>query len=91
MNPIDFVAAIREKLADRDYDRFVTVDLVNDRLSVQLKWMGTTRFDYRIDPEGEGFRAELVSQRVSPFHAPFADRFEGAFEEALAKVGAEAV
>ncbi len=91
MQPIEFVEAIREKLADRDYDRYVSIDLVNDRLSVQLKWMGTTRFNYRIDPEGEGFRAELVSQKVSPFHAPFADRFEGTFEEALTKVGARVI
>ncbi len=88
MEPAEFVGAIRAKLAARDFDRYVSISLDGDRLGVELKWMGTTRFGYRIETAGEGFRAELVSQKVSPFHAPFTDRFEGYFDEALAKVGA---
>jgi len=88
MKPAEFAAAIRVKLAAREFDRYVSIGLEDDRLAVELRWMGTTRFDYLIMTEGEGFRAELVGQRFSPFHAVFRDRFEGYFEEALAKVGA---
>jgi len=88
MSPVEFVAAIRAKLAARDFDRYVSVSLDGDRLGVELRWMGTTRFDYRTSPLGDGFRAELVDQRVAALHAPFAARFEGYFEEALTKVGA---
>lgn len=89
MSPVEFVAAIRAKLAARNFDRYVSVSLDGDRLGVKLRWMGTTRFDYRTSPLGDGFRAELIDQRVSPFHAPFSGRFEGYFEEALANVGAK--
>jgi hypothetical protein len=88
MKPEEFVVAIRARLAAREFDRYVSISLDGDRLDVELRWMGATRFEYRIETAGEGFRAELVSQRVSPFHAPFAERFEGYFDEALAKVGA---
>jgi hypothetical protein len=88
MKPGEFVVAIRARLAAREFDRYVSISLDGDRLGVELKWMGTTRFGYRIETAVEGFRAELVSQKVSRFHAPFADRFEGYFDEALAKVGA---
>ena len=88
MKPAEFAAAIRAKLAARQFDRYVSISLEDDRLGVELRWMGTTSFGYRIMIEGAGFRAVLVDQRVSPFHAVFRDRFEGYFEEALAEVGA---
>jgi hypothetical protein len=89
--PHDFVEAMRSALAEKEYDRFVVLDLEGDRLVVELRWMGTTRFQYRVRPERQGFRAKLVSEKVSPFHAVFADRFDEYFEKALAKVGARAV
>jgi hypothetical protein len=89
LEPAEFVAAIRSKLAARDVDRYVSISLDGDRLAVELRWMGTTRFDYRTSPLGDGFRAELVNRKVSPFHSPFASRFEAYFEEALAKVDAK--
>ena len=89
LNPSMFVERINGELATRTYDRFVSIHLKGDDLTVEIRWMGTTRFDYRVEVEGDGFRAELLDQKVSPFHAPFASRFEGYFEEALAKVGAK--
>ena len=91
MRPNDFVEAMRSKLAAKEFDRYVTLDLGGDGLTVELRWMGTTRFDYRVSAVDEGFRAELVGQRVAPLHRAFADRFESYFEEALAKVGARVV
>ena len=89
--PPAFVDSMRNALEAKDYDRYVFLDLDGDRLAVELRWMGTTRFDFRIRGVGEGFRAEFVGQRVSPFHAVFADRFDEYFEKALANVGATAI
>jgi len=91
MGPAEFAKMIRTQLATRGYDRYVSVEFDGERIAVELKWMGTTRFRYRVTPVEDGFRADLVDQRVSPFHAVFSDRFEGYFEEALNNVGAKVV
>ena len=88
MSPSEFVAKIVSELSAREFDRYVSIQLLGDDLKVELRWIGTTRFDYRILQVGDGFRAELIGQRVAPLHAAFSDRFEGYFEKALAKVGA---
>jgi hypothetical protein len=87
----EFVERIRAELASRGVDRYVSVSLRGDDLAVALSYMGTTKFDYRVESGVAGFRAELIRQRVSPFHAVFRDRFEGYFEEALDKVGSKVV
>jgi len=91
MPPTAFVETMRSKLAAKEFDRYVTLDLRGDSLIVELRWMGTTRLDYRVQPQGDGFRAELVGQRVAPLHTAFTDRFEHYFEDALAKAGARTV
>jgi len=89
MGPSEFVEKIQKELTARAYDRYVTVSFQGERLVVELRWMGTTRFEYRVIPTGEGFRAQLDRQRVAPIHAAFSGRFEGTFEEALTKAGAK--
>lgn len=89
--PSAFVEEMRSALVAKEYDRYVVLDLDGDSLIVELRWMGTTRFDFRIRPAGEGFRAEFVGQRVAMLHSAFSDRFEIYFDKALAKVGARTV
>lgn len=89
--PSEFVRRVRAGLAERGYDRHLAVSLDGDRLTVTFRWMGTTSFGYRITESGGGFRAELASQRISPLHAAFTDRFEQSFEQALDKLGATIV
>jgi hypothetical protein len=86
--PSDFVARVRAELAKRGYDRNLAVRLEGDRLTVAFRWMGTTSFDYQVVETTDGFRADLVSQRISPFHAAFTDRFERYFKQALTELGA---
>jgi len=90
-HPTEFVAEVRDGLAKRGYDRHLSVSLDRDRLTIEFRWMGTTRFEYRIDERETGFRAEFVGQRVSPLHAAFTDRFEHYFEQALDELGAKIV
>ena len=90
-SPPAFVERMRSALAAKEYDRYVFLDLDGDRLAVELRWMGTTRFDFRVQTVGEGFRADFTGQRVAPLHRAFSDRFEVSFEKALAMVGATAL
>jgi hypothetical protein len=90
-SPDDFVDRVRSGLAARGYDRNLSIRLDADRLVIQFRWMGTTSFEYRVTERGDGFRADLVDQRVAPLHAPFTDRFEGYFDQALEELGAKTV
>ncbi len=91
MTPGAFVTKVRGGLAERGYDRQVGVSLAGDRLTVEFRWMGTSRFLYRVTETGDGFRADLADQAVAPLHAPFADRFESYFNRALEELGARNV
>lgn len=91
MRPAAFVGAMRSKLVNRQLDRYVVISLDGDSLVVEMRWMGTTRFDFTVSPMDDGFRAELVGQRVAPIHAAFSDRFDHYFIDALGKVGAKVI
>ena len=91
MSPSEFVSKIVSDINAREFERYVSIQLDGDDLRVELRWMGTTRFDYRILPAGDGFRAELIGQSVAPLHAAFSNRFDGYFEQVLAKVGATTI
>jgi hypothetical protein len=88
MSPSEFVDAIRGELGRRGVSRYLDIRDDGDRMVLELRWMGTSRFIYRVEPLGEGFRAQLESQRISPLHAPFAGRFDDDLDRALARVGA---
>jgi hypothetical protein len=91
IKPSELVRKVRAGLAERGYDRNLSVSLDGDRLTVTFHWMGTTSFDYRITESGDGFRADLMSRRISPLHAAFTDRLEHYFEQALDELGAKIV
>jgi hypothetical protein len=91
VTPGRFVAKVRDGLAERGYDRHVGVRLAGDRLTVEFRWMGTSCFVYSVTETDRGFRADLVDQSVAPLHTPFADRFEGYFNQALEELGARTV
>ena len=89
--PSAFVEEMRSALAAKQYDRYVGLDLDGDSLVVELRWMGTTKFTFRIRPTGDGFRADFVDQMVAPLHNAFSDRFEPYFENALAREVAKTI
>jgi hypothetical protein len=91
MSPSAFVQAMRAKLAAKEFEDYVVIDLNGSSLAVELRWMGTSRFEFQVAERGDGFRADFVRQRIAPLHGAFTDRFEHYFEDALAKVGAKAV
>ena len=91
MSPVEFVNAMRAKLAAKEFDSYVVIDLNGSSLIVELRWMGTSRFEFQVADRIDGFRAEFVGQRIAPLHGAFTDKFEHYFDDALEKVGAKAV
>jgi len=91
MSTTEFVQAMRAKLEAKEFDDYVVIELNGSSLTVELRWMGTSRFDFQVTERGDGFRADFVRQRIAPLHGAFTDRFDHYFEDALAKVGARAV
>ena len=82
---------VRRELADRDLNQYVGLDGNETELVVTFRWMGSTELRYRLEPSGDGFRADLSGERVSPFHAAFRQGFDDRFDQVLAKVGAKTI
>ena len=84
----DFIARVRSELASRGLADFVTVRHDGGELVVAFRWMGSSELRYRVAERREGFSAELVGEKMSPFHTPFRQRFEDRFEQVISTVGA---
>jgi hypothetical protein len=89
--PREFVERVRGELGARGLDSYV--EIFEDQIGfvVRFKYMGMTELRYRVEPEPRGFRALLSGERVSPFHAPFRQRFDDRFDQVLEKVGARTI
>jgi hypothetical protein len=81
------VRRAREAIAGRGFGDYVAVSLEQDRLVVRFTWMGRSLLRYAIEARGDGFRAELEEERMSPFHATFRAGFEERFGRIIADVG----
>ena len=86
--PLEFVERVRRELEQRGLGEHVSLWLEGDDLVVQFRWMGTTVLRYRWHDSGGVLRAELVEERVSPFHGAFRHTFEERFDQVLHTVGA---
>lgn len=86
--PEAFVARVTAALEARGLASYVALGLDGDEIVARFRWMGTTELRYRVQHDGEGFRAVLGEQRVSPLHAAFRDRFDERFDQILTGVGA---
>jgi len=89
--PAEFIDHVRRELADRGLNQYVSLDGNETELVVTFHWMGSTELRYRLEPRGDGFRAVLSGERVSPLHAAFRQRFDDRFDQVLAKVGAKTI
>ena len=90
-SPAEFLARVHAEIANRDLGRIVQLEGDDSRLVVRFRWMGTTELHYSLAPEGDGFRASLSDERVSPLHTAFRQTFDERFDQILAKVGAKTV
>ena len=87
----EFVDRVRGALAERGLAEYVDLNREGDELVVSFRWMGSSELRYRFVESETGFRAELSGERMSPFHAPFRQRFEGQFATVVDSVGARVV
>jgi len=90
-SPTDFVGQVEQVLADRGLDSYVDLRLDGEALVVRFRWMGSSELRYELTRAGDGFRADLEDVRMSPFHAPFRQRFDERLEQVLESVGARIV
>jgi len=90
-SPADFVDQVRRVLAERGLDGYVGLRLDGGELVVRFRWMGSSELRYRLTEIDAGFRADLDGVRMSPFHAPFRQRFDERLDQVLAEVGARSV
>ena len=87
----EFIDRVRRALVERGLAEYVDLNRDGDELVVGFRWMGSSELRYRFSENEAGFRAELSSQRMSPFHAPFRQRFEDQFATVVGSVGAKVV
>jgi hypothetical protein len=87
----EFIDRVRRALSERGLAEYVDLNRDGDELVVGFRWMGSSELRYRFSEDEAGFRAELCSQRMSPFHAPFRQRFEVQFATVVGSVGAKVV
>ena len=87
----EFIHRVRAALVERGLAEYVDVARDGGELVVGFRWMGSSELRYRLSDGGAGFRAELCGERMSPFHAPFRQKFEDQFETVVGSVGARVV
>lgn len=69
-NVADFVRRVEASLQGRDLGEITQFSLNGFELKVIFSKFGTTELKYKIESRAEGFRAELVSERVALTHRP---------------------
>ena len=84
----DFINRVRGVLADHGLSDYVNLHRDGDELVVGFRWMGSSELRYIVTEKEAGFRAEPSGERLSPFHAPFRQRFDDRFEKVIGEVGA---
>lgn len=88
LTPGAFVEKVRSAVADQDLDQMVRVTLRGDELVVSISRLGRSELRYRLTPERDGFRADLVAQRAAPLHTLYRQAFEETLAGLLDRVGA---
>ena len=89
--PEEFIDRIERAVAERGLGDYIALHLEGSDLVVNFRWMGSSELRYRLTTGGGGFEARLTDERMSPFHAPFRQRFDDRFDQVLEVVGARAI
>jgi hypothetical protein len=66
----DFVKRVETALQGRDLGQITKFTLEGQELRVVFSKLGTTELKFRIESRPEGFKAELVSEKVALTHRP---------------------
>jgi len=66
----DFVKRVETALQGRDLGDITKFALQGQELKVVFSKLGTTELKYKIENRPEGFRAELVGEKVALTHRP---------------------
>ena len=89
--PAEFIDRVERELGERGLGDYIGLHLDGPDLVVRFRWMGSSELRYGLTDTEGGFRADLDDVRMSPFHAPFRQRFDERLDQVLAEVGARSV
>lgn len=89
--PDEFIDRVERELAERGLGDYIDLHLDGPDLVVRFRWIGSSELRYRLTTGGGGFEARLADEKMSPFHAPFRQRFEDRFDQVLGVVGARTI
>ena len=90
-SPAEFVARVKRELNTSGLAEYADLLMDGSDLVVRFRWMGTSELRYQISENGDGFRADLSGERLSPFHSPFRQTFEDKLDKVLSRVGARTI
>jgi hypothetical protein len=84
----DFIKKIETALSGRDLGDITRFKLQGSELIVVFSKLGTTELKYKILTSGDGFRAELLSEKVALTHRPLKADITARLARVMEKEGA---
>ncbi|MEN9529234.1 MAG: hypothetical protein RI932_1107 [Pseudomonadota bacterium] len=85
----DFVKKVESALEGRDLGQIARFKLQGSELLVIFSKLGTTELKYKIDPDGSGFKASLVSEKVALTHRPLKADITARLARVMEREGAQ--
>jgi hypothetical protein len=86
-SPWDFVEKATAVIEGRGLAEVASLTLEGETLTVRLQWLGVSTLSYALSDRSQGFRADLVHERVSPLHRSFQHGFESSLGDLVANLG----
>jgi hypothetical protein len=85
----DFVKKVEAALEGRDLGEIAKFKLQGTELLVMFSKLGTTELRYKIDPNGPGFKASLISEKVALTHRPLKADITARLARVMEREGAQ--
>lgn len=84
----DFVKRVEGSLQGRDLGEITKFQLQGQELKVIFSKLGTTELKYKIENRTDGFRADLVSEKIALTHRPLKSDITARLAKVMEREGA---
>lgn len=88
-NISEFVKRVETALQGRDLGEITRFALQGQELQVIFSKLGTTELKYKIETQTEGFRAQLVSEKIALTHRPLKADITARLAKVMEREGAK--
>lgn len=85
----EFVKRVESALQGRDLGDITRFALQGQELQVIFSKLGTTELKYKIETRAEGFRAQLVSEKIALTHRPLKADITARLAKVMEREGAK--